>query len=61
MKKKSQLEANFLTRRRKLLKCIKGDAALFVSPAPQRASRDREHPYTTNSDLIYLTGIDESD
>lgn len=61
MKKKSQLEANYLTRRRKLLKCIKGDAALFIAPAPQRASRDREHPYATNSDLLYLTGIDESD
>lgn len=55
------IESVLVQRRRRVLRAIKGEAALFVSSPPQHASRDQFHPYVPSSDLFYLTGIREQD
>lgn len=60
-KKTSSAELNFVKRRNSLLQKIKGEAALFVSSQETTSTRDQHHVFRQNSDLIYLTGIDEPD
>ena len=48
-------------RRTSLLQKIKGEAALFVSAPETVITRDQHHTYRQNSDLFYLTGIEEPD
>lgn len=55
------LESRFTNRRKRLLGLIKGEAAIFCSAPAQHKSRDAEHSYAPNTDLFYLTGIDEQD
>ncbi len=52
-------ERLYALRRAKLLKSIRGEAALFPSLPITHRSRDQHHPYRQSSDLLYLTGIDE--
>ena len=54
-------EAVFSARRKKILKSIRGEAALFPAAQEQLLSRDLVHPFRQNSDLFYLTGFDEPD
>lgn len=55
----NQQERTFAQRRARLLKSIKGEAALFASSPQAHLSRDQNHIYRANTDLLYLTGIDE--
>jgi Xaa-Pro aminopeptidase len=55
----NQQERTFAQRRAKVIKSIKGEAALFSSAPQAHLSRDQHHPYRANTDLFYLTGIDE--
>lgn len=52
-------EKLFAQRRSKLLKEIKGEAALFPSAPVSIASRDQSHAFRQNTDLFYLTGVGE--
>lgn len=54
-------EQVFLERRKRLLKLIKGEAALFVSADEKQFSRDVYYPYRQENNLYYLTGICEQD
>lgn len=60
-KKTNTAELNFLKRRNSILQKIKAEAALFVSSPETIITRDQHHNYRQNSDLYYLTGIDEPD
>lgn len=55
----SKKEAVFERRRKKLLRLIKGEAALFVSSNECTETRDQHYSFRQDSDLLYLTGIDE--
>ena len=51
--------SEFKKRRELLLKKIKGSIAIFTSNPPAVKNRDTEHDYHQNSDLFYLTGVEE--
>ena len=55
----NQQEKLFSLRRARLLKSIKGEAALFVSAPPAHLSRDQNYYFRQNTDLLYLTGLNE--
>lgn len=55
------MEPQFASRRRKLLKQIPNEAALFVAPSVATASRDVDKEFFQNPDLFYLTGFSEPD
>jgi Xaa-Pro aminopeptidase len=55
----NQQERTFAQRRARLTKSIKGEVALFSSAPQAHLSRDQHHTYRANTDLLYLTGIDE--
>lgn len=57
--KKPDLESRYANRRKKIIKQIKGEAAVFYSAPECTLSRDQFHPYRQNSDFLYLTGIKE--
>jgi len=52
-------EGIYLSRRTKLLRRIKGEAALIVSSPETTSSRDQSYDYRYDSDLFYLTGFAE--
>src|SRR5262249_26919523 len=52
-------EQQYAARRKRVLRQIRGAAALFASPDPAPHSRDQEYPYLQASDLFYLTGFSE--
>lgn len=52
-------EKIFAQRRMRFLRQIKGEAAIFCSPPPSIMTRDQYYPFRQNSDLLYLTGIEE--
>jgi Xaa-Pro aminopeptidase len=43
----------------RFIRQIKGEAAIFCSPPLTTLTRDQHHPFRQNSDLLYLTGIEE--
>ncbi|MBP9837692.1 MAG: aminopeptidase P N-terminal domain-containing protein [Proteobacteria bacterium] len=49
----------YLSRRKKLLKNIKSEAAIFISNPETVMTRDQHHPYHHASDIFYLTGFSE--
>ncbi|MCB0322206.1 MAG: aminopeptidase P N-terminal domain-containing protein [Bdellovibrionales bacterium] len=53
-------DARYERRRRKLLKQIKGEIAIFPAAPEQPKSRDQLFPYQPNTDLLYLTGFEEA-
>jgi len=55
----NQQEKLLSQRRGRLLKLIRGEAALFVSSPIVPSTRDQHHPFKQNTDLLYLTGIGE--
>ncbi len=57
---KTDPDTRHANRRVRLLKQIKGEAALFCAPAPNVISRDQNYPFRQDSDLFYLTGFTES-
>ena len=61
LKKTPSAELTFLRRRNNILQKIKGEAALFVSADEKILTRDQHYTYRQNSDLLYLTGIDETE
>ena len=61
MSSKVNLENRYLRRRKLVLKAIKGEAALFCSSEEFTQSRDLKYPFRQNSDLYYLSGIEEAD
>ena len=54
-----ETESCYSARRKRLLRTIRGEAALFVSAPEATKSRDQHFPFQQNTDLIYLTGITE--
>lgn len=52
-------ESLYLNRRKKIIKQIKGEAALFISSAVYNHTRDQSFPHHQNSDFFYLTGHQE--
>ena len=58
-KKRQTGEAPYASRRKEVLKKIKGEAALFPAAPEQTRSRDQRQPYRQNSDFYYLTGFNE--
>jgi len=55
----NQQERTFAQRRAKLIKSIKGEAVLFASSPQAHLSRDQHYAYRANTDILYLTGIEE--
>ena len=60
-KKKNEFEAKYASRRARIIKQIKGEAAIFSSSPVQNQSRDLAFPYRQDSDFFYLTGFPESE
>lgn len=58
-KKRDGLETMYAARRKKLLRNIPGDAALFTAAPETIECRDVHHPHHQNTDFFYLTGIEE--
>ena len=56
-----ETESCYSLRRKKFLRLIRGEAALFVSAPEVTKSRDQHFPFQQNTDLIYLTGITEAE
>lgn len=52
-------ESVFAARRKKILRQLRGQAALFVSPPATHRTRDQEYPFQPNNDFLYLTGFTE--
>ncbi len=55
----TEKEKVFANRRKRVLKQLKGQAALFIAPPGAVKSRDQEFPYSPNPDFFYLTGFEE--
>ena len=57
--RKKNTELFFHKRRKNFLNRIKGEVAIFPSSESKVFTRDQHYPYKQNSDLFYLTGIEE--
>ncbi len=55
----SEVESCYSLRRKRLLRQIKGEAALFVAAPHVTSGRDLHYPFEQATDLLYLTGINE--
>lgn len=58
-RKKPDLELRYANRRKRVIKQIKGEAALFCSAPETTVSRDLLHDFHQNTDFFYLTGFAE--
>ncbi len=59
MRKKNNKDLPFYKRRKDFLKRIKSEVAIFSSSEVKVFTRDQHYSYKQNSDLFYLTGIEE--
>lgn len=59
MGKQPKSETSYANRRKKIIKQLKGEAAIFPAAPHFLASRDQHHPFRQNSDFFYLTGLTE--
>ncbi len=55
----NKLEKIYSNRRKKLLRQIRGEAALFTSANIKQIGRDLEYPFRQDSNFYYLTGLGE--